>query len=128
MRILGIDYGRKKVGLAISEGKLAEPWKVIKVNNFEEAVIKVLQVLQVLQADKVIVGVSENKMAEESKKFALALSHQSLAIVETFDETLSTYGAKKLSISAGMKRIKRKEFEDAFAACIMLQSYLDKYV
>ena len=128
MRILGIDYGRKKIGLAVSEGTLAEPWKVIKVNNFEEAVIKVLQVLQVLQVDKVIVGVSENKMAEESKKFALALSHQSSAIVETFDETLSTHEAQILSVQAGMKKKKRKNLEDAFAAAIILQSYLDTHM
>ncbi|MDP3994887.1 MAG: Holliday junction resolvase RuvX, partial [bacterium] len=122
MRLLGIDYGRKKMGLAISEGKLAEPWKVIKVNNFEEAVIKVLQVLQVLGVDKVIVGVSENKMAEESKEFAKRIG------AETFDETLSTHEAQILSVQAGMKKKKRKNMEDAFAAAIILQNYLDSVV
>ena len=119
MKILGIDYGRKKIGLAVSEGILAEPWKVIKVNNFEEAVIKVLQVLQVLQVNKVIVGVSENKMAEESKKFAKRIG------AETFDETLSTHEAQRVSIEAGVSRKKRHEMEDAYAASIMLQNYLD---
>jgi len=122
MRLLGIDYGRRKIGLAISEGKLAEPWKVIKVNNFEEAVIKVLQVLQVLQVDKVIVGISENKMAEESKKFAKRIG------AETFDETLSTHDAQRVSIEAGMKRKKRKGMEDAYAATLILQGYLDSAV
>jgi len=46
MKILGIDYGRRKIGLAISEGVLSQPWKVLRVNNFEDAVEKVLQVLQ----------------------------------------------------------------------------------
>lgn len=119
MRLLGIDYGRRKIGLAISEGRLAEPWKVIKVNNFEEAVIKVLQVLQVLQVDKIIVGVSENKMAEESKKFAKRIG------AETFDETLSTHDAQRLSIEAKIPRAKRHSLEDAFAAAIMLQNFLN---
>ena len=105
--------------MAVAEGRLAEPWKVIKVNNFEEAVIKVLQVLQVLQVDKVIVGVSENKMAEESKKFAKRIG------AETFDETLSTHNAQRASVEAGMKRKKRKEMEDAYAATLILQGYLD---
>lgn len=128
MKILGIDYGRKKVGVAVSEGRLAEPWKVIRVNNFEEAIRKVLQVLQVLQVEKVIVGVSEGEMVTEQKEFGENLQKYLKIPVLFQDETLSTYEAKKLSISAGMKRIKRKEMEDAFAAAIMLQSYLDQYV
>lgn len=122
IKILGIDYGRKKIGLARAEGSLAEPWKVIKVDNFEEAVAKVLQVLKVLQVGKVIVGVSEGKMGKESEKFAERIG------AETFDETLSTHEARDLSIEAGIGRKKRYEFEDAYAACVMLQSYLDNYV
>jgi putative Holliday junction resolvase len=122
MNILGIDYGRKKIGLAIAEGKLAEPYLVIRVNSFEGAVAKVKQVIQVLQVNKVIVGVSEGQMAEESKKFAEEIG------AETFDETLTTHEAQKLSIEAGVPQAKRHRLEDAFAACVMLQSYLDNHV
>ena len=122
MKIVGIDYGRKKIGLAISEGILAEPWKVIKVNDFEEAVRKVLQILKELKADGAVVGVSEGEMGEESKKFAERIN------AETFDETLSTYNAQELSREAKVGRKKRKDLEDAFAASVMLQLYLDTYV
>ena len=66
MKTLGIDYGRSKIGLAISEGTLAEPWKVIRVDSFEDAVGKVMQVIKVEQVEKVV-GISEGKMGEESK-------------------------------------------------------------
>jgi len=48
--------------------------------------------------------------------------------VETFDETLSTYNAQRASIEAGMKRKKRKDMEDAYAATLILQGYLDSAV
>ncbi|MCX6705918.1 MAG: Holliday junction resolvase RuvX [Candidatus Woesebacteria bacterium] len=122
MKIVGIDYGRKKIGLAINEGILAEPWKVIKVNDFEEAVGKVLQILKELKADGAVVGVSEGEMGEESKKFAERIN------AKTFDETLSTHTAQELSREAKVGRKKRKDLEDAFAASVMLQLYLDTYV
>jgi putative Holliday junction resolvase len=128
MKILGIDYGRKKIGLALATGLLAEPWKVIKVTSIDDAVKKVKSACAEASADEVVVGISEGEMGEESKKFALAISHQSLAIVETFDETLSTHTAQELSREAGMSRDKRKDLEDAYAASVMLQSYLDTYV
>ncbi len=118
MKTLGIDYGRKKMGLAISEGILAEPWKVIKVGSFEEAVRKVLRILKELKVDRVIVGVSEQEIGEESKRFARRIS------AETFDETLSTHSAQELSKEGNVGRKKRKDLEDAYAASVMLQSYL----
>lgn len=120
MKILGIDYGRKKIGLAISEGVLAEPWKVIKIDNFKEAVGKILEIEKEIQADKTVVGISEGEMGEESKKFAKEIG------AEIFDETLSTHNAQELSRQANISRKKRKNLEDAYAACVMLQSYISE--
>jgi len=128
MKILGIDYGRKKIGLAVSGGKLAEPLKVIRYRDIKILSEKLQKIVKENNIEKIVVGVSEEEMGEESKKFALAISHQPLAIVETFDETLSTHEAKKLSLEAGISRGKRRGLEDAFAAAVMLQSYLDSYV
>lgn len=119
MKILGIDYGRAKIGIAIAVGLLAEPWKVFKVNSFEDAVKKVKSVFTETSADKIVVGVSEGEMGEESKRFAESLG------AETFDETLTSQDAQRLSIEAGLPRKKRQGMEDAFAASIMLQNYLD---
>jgi len=128
MKILGIDYGRKKIGLALLEETIATPWKVLHVKDFGDALEKVKSACAEASADKVVVGISEGEMGEESKKFALAISHQSLAIVETFDETLSTHRAQELSREAKVARKKRRNLEDAYAAAVMLQSYLDTYV
>ncbi len=68
---------------------------------------------------------SEGTMAEKTKEFASELKKEVNTPLEFFDETLSTQDAQHLSRQAGIKRSKRKEMEDAMAACVMLQSYLD---
>lgn len=125
MRTLGIDYGKSKIGLAIADGPLAEPLKVIKVKDLEDAVHKLLQILQVEHINKVVIGLSEGKMAEETKRFASIISHRSSIKMEMFDETLTSQDAQTLSIQAGINRKKRREMEDAYAAAIILQNWLD---
>ena len=75
MHILGIDYGRKKIGLALadSESDLAEPYRVIRFNLIEEAIKIIEKVVQVEQVGQVVVGISEGKMAEETKNFGKKL-------------------------------------------------------
>lgn len=119
MKILGIDYGRRKIGVAISQGSLAEPLQVIRYKDYEKMIAHIKRIIEKQKVEKVVVGISEGEMAKESKEFALIFN------AETFDETLSSYDAKELSIQSNMGRKKRKEMEDAFAASIMLQSYLD---
>lgn len=125
MKILGIDYGRHKLGLAISEGYLSEPWKVLRVENLDEALKKVTQIIKDEKIEKVVIGVSEGEMGRESKDFGMNLQQELEIQVDTHDETLSTQDAVRLAIEAGMGRKKRNEMEDAFAASIILQDYLD---
>lgn len=119
MKTLGIDYGRSKIGIALGMDSFAEPFKVIRVGSFEDAIQKVEKEIETERPDNIIVGVSEGEMAEESKKFAKELG------AVTFDETLTSKDAQKLSIEAGIPRTKRHQMEDAYAATIMLQNYLD---
>lgn len=126
MKLLGIDYGRAKVGLAISVGSFAEPFKVIKHDNIKNVSAAIEQVLRDEQIDKVVVGISEGQMAGEISKFAQFLEFVIKPVpVILFDETLSTFDAKQVSLSANIGRKKRREMEDAYAASIMLQNYLD---
>ena len=125
MKILGIDYGRRKLGLAISEGYLSEPWKVLRVENLDEALKKVTQIIKDEKIEKVVIGVSEGEMGRESKDFGMNLQQELEIQVDTHDEALSTQDAVRLAIEAGMGRKKRNEMEDAFAASIILQDYLD---
>ena len=127
MRLLGIDYGRAKIGLALSEGFLAEPYSVIRYEDEKELFEKIKTIVDKEGIDKAVVGVSEGKSAEEARSFGEKLG--SLGIEVTFfDETLSTHSAQELSWQAGIKRKKRKALEDAFAASVMLQSFLESNV
>ncbi len=119
MKILGIDYGRRKIGIAVSESGLSEPLKVLRVESFDDAVSKVKKVIESEKPEKVVVGISEGEMGEESEKFANEIG------AETFDETLTSQDAQRLSIEAGVGRKKRKGMEDAYAAALILQNYLD---
>lgn len=119
-KLLGVDYGRGKIGLAVSTGTIADPYKVIRVNGFDDAVEKTLLIASELGVTGIVVGISESFMALEQKKFAEAVSGV------TSDETLSTLEAQELSKQAGISRKKRHEMEDAYAASIILQNYLDR--
>ena len=77
-RIIGIDYGRRKIGLAIAEGSLAEPYCVIRFNLEKEALEKVSAAFARVSKDKkvelIVVGVSEGRMGIEQKNFGELMS------------------------------------------------------
>ena len=125
MKILGIDYGRSKIGLAISEGSLADPMGVIRYTDTQILVDKLIKIIEENNIEKVIFGVSEGEMARESKNFSINFGKLVNIPVETFDETLSTQDAQRMSREAGIGQKKRHQMEDAYAAAIMLQNYLD---
>lgn len=125
MKYLGIDYGRRKIGLAVSNGRLSEPFQVIRYKDYDKMIAHVVRVIDIQKIENIIVGMSENEMGDEIKKFASILgSHTSVPIVFS-DETLTSHDAIEMSVASGMGRKKRKEMEDAFAASIMLQNYLE---
>lgn len=127
MVILGIDYGKSKVGVAVSSGVVAQPLGVLRVLSKDEAVRKIKEAVFKEGAEKIVVGVSEGKIKEEQLEFAQNLSQKIDISVETWDETLSTKDAQGLSLLAGVGRKKRKRMEDAFAAAVMLQSFLEAH-
>lgn len=127
MKVLGVDYGRSKVGLAIGEGSLAEPLKVIRYKDPKTFDGEIKKIIEKEGFEKVVVGISEGKMAEETREFVKRLGGEIGIPIETFDETLTSQDAQALSIEAGVKRSKRKKMEDAYAAAIMLQNYLDSH-
>lgn len=125
MKLLGIDYGRRKIGLAVSDGSIAEPWKVIRYEKKEEALRRLALLLKEESLQKVVLGISEGIMGQETKEFGRTLKAELNVAVVFQDETLSTQMAHEFSIGAGIKRKKRKEMEDAYSAAIILQTYID---
>ena len=128
MVLLGIDYGLRKIGLALAGGRLAEPYKVIRYKAEEEAIGQIVKITALEKVDKIIVGISEGKSAGEARAFGVKLSGAVDVPVDYADETLSTQTAQSLSIEAGIGRAKRKNLEDAFAAAVMLQLFVDENV
>ena len=127
MRLLGIDYGRAKIGLAVSEGILAEPFSVIRYEDEKELFENIKAIADKERIDKVVVGVSEGKSEEDARSFGDKLRSMGIEGI-FFDETLSTVSAQELARQAQIGRKKRKALEDAFAASVMLQSFLDSNV
>jgi putative Holliday junction resolvase len=126
--IIGIDYGKSKIGIAIAEGPLSEPHSVIRVTGFDDAISKMESLIEKFQPEKIIVGLSEGEMAKESRTFGTILEQLTRIPVFFQDETLSSWEAGRNAIAAGKKRITRKKMEDAYAASIMLQNYIDSSI
>lgn len=118
MKLLGIDYGKSKIGLASSEGVLAEPLAIISAKS---ALDQIGTICVQKGIEKIIVGISEEKMAEETINFVNKLKTKVSVPVEFQDETLTSKDAIAKMKQVG-KRLKR---EDAISAALILQSYLD---
>ena len=124
-KILAVDYGRSKIGLALATTPLAEPYKVIRYKKEQEGLRELLKAIEQQKIEQVVIGISEGEMAQEIREFGEKLENRIDIPVIYQDETLSTQDAQRMTIQSGMNRKKRRELEDAFAACVMLQTYLD---
>jgi len=120
MKILGIDYGEAKIGLAISEGEIAGPLQVVSSKY------QVASICQREDVDKIIIGISEGKMAEKTRQFGEELRKITGLPVEYWEETLTSQEAVKKMIEAGKAKRRRKTDEHAVAAALILQDYLEK--
>jgi putative holliday junction resolvase len=129
MKYLGIDYGKTKMGLAVSEGQIASVLEVIKISGLNDALHKIEKVIKEEKADRVVVGIPESGEARKiSKKFITELrSRLKEDPVEVMDaeETLSSFQARALmhDMHLGEKSVRQKE--DEYAAAIILQTFLD---
>jgi len=124
-KLLGVDYGRRNMGLAVSETTFAEPRGTLSVKNLDIALEKINKLVQDEKFDEIIVGVSEGKMAAETREFIKKLKKKVVIPVTESDETLSSKEAQQKSIQAGVKRKRRKLLTHAYSATVILQKYLD---
>lgn len=125
MKILGIDYGEKKSGIAFAEGPLADPVKVLYHEDEEEFIVQLIRVVEELQPEQIVVGLPTGTQGEKVKMVIERIKHSIARPVITVDEQFSTLEAQLMSREAGIKRKKRKSLEDAYSASIILQKHLD---
>jgi len=133
MRILCIDYGSKRIGLAICDelGLTAQALTTITRKNREKDLEEIEAVIKQYNVEKIVVGYplrldgTEGIQCEKVNRFVDILeSRFSLPIIK-WDETLSTKEAEEILIEANISRKKRKDVVDKLAAAIILKSYLD---
>lgn len=133
MRILAVDYGHKRIGLALSDetGTLARPLMVVSHVSRIVNAATVAERAAAHNVTKVIVGVSYdedgqlNTSGRSAARFAEALRLQTDLPVLLWDETLTTQDARIARMAAGAIRRRRSGHLDDVAASILLQDYLD---
>lgn len=133
MRILGIDYGDKRIGVAVCDelGLTAQGLATIMRKDVERDIEAIAKYIREYHVEKIVIGYpvmldgSEGIQCEKVNRFADILqSRFSLSVIK-WDESLSTKEAEKILIEANMSRKKRKKVVDKLAAVIILQGYLD---
>lgn len=123
MKVLGIDYGLSKVGLAASEGEIASPLGTeSRVKNYE---LRIRDLCREQGVTKIVLGVSEGQMAKIQKNFGRKLEKITGLPVVSWDETLTSKEAVKKMIESQRGRQKRKAWEHAVSAALILQDWLD---
>src|ERR1700686_1856681 len=130
--ILGIDFGRARIGLAISDELrlLAHPLETIPANK--DSVKRISEIVRDRKIDKVVVGIPRHMSGEigaaanEALEFAEKLRAQLPCAVETWDERLTTVAANRALRDAGKKTRDTRKFVDQVAAQMILQGYLDR--
>lgn len=133
MRVLSIDYGLKRIGLALSDptGLLAQGFGVLQRVSDKGAVEDITKIVLEKEVGEVVVGLPKNmngsigQRAEQCKAFADKLAGSVSIPVVMYDERLTTVAATRVLIDADMRRNKRKRVVDEIAATILLQNYLD---
>ncbi len=134
MRILALDLGDKRIGVAVSQlgGALALPDGVITRRSWSQVIAEIRARLDAVQADRIVVGLplrmdgTEGPAAAAARKFVQRLQAVVSVPVDVQDERLSTAEAERSLIAADMRRRRRRAVRDAVAAAIMLQTYLDR--
>lgn len=123
-KVLGIDFGTERVGLAISYGTLAEPLTIIA--NTPEVFARLSEVITAHKVTRIIIGVSENKSAQRTQAFARELQKFTTLPIEFVDETLSTQSARQKLREIGLPSHKVTTAQvDHYAAAEFLQEWLD---
>ena len=136
MRILGLDFGTKTTGVAISDplGWTAQGLEIIRRQEdvqLKATLKRIEELCTTYKVDKIVLGLPKNmnntlgERGEKTLLFKEKLENRLKLPVETWDERLSTVAAEQVLLEADMSRKKRKTVIDKLAATIILQNYLD---
>ena len=133
MRILAIDHGTKRMGVALSDelGMIAQPLEFIPAEPFAKFLDRLKEILSEKQVELVLVGMPRNMdgsygpAALKVQQFVAVLKDAIAIPIQTLDERLTSAQANRVLIEGNVRREKRRDKVDKMAAAILLQSYLD---
>ncbi|MDE6687662.1 MAG: Holliday junction resolvase RuvX [Lachnospiraceae bacterium] len=136
MRIMGLDYGSKTVGVAISDQLLltAQGKEIIRrerQNKLRQTLARIEALIVENDVEKVVLGCpknmdgSEGDRVEKTKEFQEMIERRTGLEVILWDERLTTVAADRYMMEAGIRRENRKQYVDEIAAVFILQGYLD---
>jgi len=134
MRILGIDYGHRRLGIAVSDDEkiLASPLPVYSRCSLDVDLAFLLGIVKENEVERVVVGLPRNmngsigKMAKEALSFAWKLRRKINIPISTFDERMTSVEAERVLVETNLSRKRRKGLRDSMAAVLILQGYLDR--
>lgn len=136
MRVLGLDFGQKTIGVAVSDpfGWTAQGIEIIKRNqetNLKDSIARIGEIIKEYNVEKIVLGYPKNmnntigERGEKTEAFKKKLEKAFNLPVILWDERLSTVGAERTLLEADLSRKKRKNVIDKMAAVFILQGFLN---
>ena len=136
MRILGLDFGTKTVGVAVSDPLLitAQGVEIVRrkaPNKLRQTLARIDEIIQEYEVEKIVLGYPKNmnntegERCERTKEFKEMLEKRTGLEVILWDERLTTVAADNSMMEMGIRRENRKDYVDEIAAIFILQGYLD---
>lgn len=133
MRILALDHGTVRIGVAVSDElkMIAQPLEFIPAEPFDRFLERLREILRAKEVELILVGMPRNMdgsygpAALKVREFVEVLRQAVAVPIRTWDERLTSVQANRFLAAAGARRDKRKAKVDQTAAALLLQSYLD---
>lgn len=135
MRILGLDYGSKTVGVAMTDalGMTVQPYKTIqrdRESKLRQTLSEIAEIVEQYQIEKIVMGLplnmddTEGDRAAKTRDFAEKLKLRVAVPIEFIDERLTTMEAEEILDQSGIPRSEQKKVIDQVAAQLILEQYL----
>lgn len=135
MRIMGLDFGSRTVGVAVSDGLLltAQGLEIVRresENKLRKTLARIEQIISEYEVEKIVLGYPKNMNNTEGERCAKTVEFKEMLerrtglTVVLWDERLSTVAADRLMMESGVRRENRKKYVDQIAATFILQGYL----
>ena len=133
MRILALDHGTRRIGVAVSDElkMIAQPLEFIPAEPFADVLARLKEIILQKEVELILVGMPRNMdgsygpAALKVREFVAVLKDKIAVPIQTWDERLTSAQAQRFLIQGGVRREQRKQKVDKTAAAILLQSYLD---